>query len=265
MMSERSKYGAIRWMRRLKGAPALVLVAVVAGVLLLDNSHGNSQSGKLTQIGNAAATTPATIAARGDQELAALTTSEAVFRSPGAGPLRQVAATRPITGEQTVLPVLNVAFRGATEWLLVRLPGRPNGATGWIHRAGTKLEYTAWRIVVNTERRRVYAYDGQRLVRTFDGVFAARATPTPKGKFFVEEDVALSRSAVGYPYALALSARSNVFQEFDGGPGQIALHGLGNVGGTIGTAVSHGCIRLDTPDITWLAGHIDPGVPVDIS
>jgi lipoprotein-anchoring transpeptidase ErfK/SrfK len=56
-----------------------------------------------------------------------------------------------------------------------------------------------------------------------------------------------------------------VFQEFDGGPGQIALHGVGNVGGTIGTAESHGCVRLDTPDITWLADHIDPGVPVTIS
>ena len=147
----------------------------------------------------------------------------------------------------------------------MRLPGRPNGHTGWIKQAGTKLEYTPWHLIVNTQRRRVYAYDAGRLVRTFEGVFAAPATPTPKGQYFVEETVALSPSAVGYPYALALSARSNVYQEFDGGPGQIALHGLGNVGGTIGTAVSHGCVRLATPDITWLARHIDPGVPVTIT
>jgi lipoprotein-anchoring transpeptidase ErfK/SrfK len=69
-------------------------------------------------------------------------------------------------------------------------------------------------------------------------------------------------SAVGHPYALALSARSNVFQEFAGGPGQIAIHGLDNVGGTPGTAASHGCIRLDTSDDTWLAKRIEPGVPV---
>ncbi|HLW95544.1 MAG TPA: L,D-transpeptidase, partial [Solirubrobacteraceae bacterium] len=67
------------------------------------------------------------------------------------------------------------------------------------------------------------------------------------------------------PYALALSARSNALQEFDGGPGQIALHGVGNIGGVPGTAVSHGCIRLATPAITWLAMHITPGVAVTIT
>jgi lipoprotein-anchoring transpeptidase ErfK/SrfK len=101
-------------------------------------------------------------------------------------------------------------------------------------------------------------------MRSFTAVVGAPTTPTPKGTFFVEESVAEPRTAVGYPYALALSARSNVFQEFDGGPGQIALHGLDNVGGTPGTAASHGCIRLTTGNITWLAQHINPGVPVII-
>jgi lipoprotein-anchoring transpeptidase ErfK/SrfK len=201
---------------------------------------------------------------RGHQELAALANAHQAFRAPGSQRFEQVAATRPITNEQTVLPVLRLATHDGVGWLQVRLPGRPNGITGWIQRSGTKLEYTPWLIVVNTSKRRVYAYDGGRLVRSFDGVFAAPATPTPAGQFFVEENVALSQSAVGYPYALALSARSNVYQEFDGGPGQIALHGLGNVGGTLGTAASHGCIRLTTSDISWLAHRVNPGVPVVI-
>lgn len=62
-----------------------------------------------------------------------------------------------------------------------------------------------------------------------------------------------------------MSARSNVFQEFDGGPGQVALHGVNNIGGTLGTAESHGCIRLATSSISWLAWRIDPGVPVTIT
>ena len=53
------------------------------------------------------------------------------------------------------------------------------------------------------------------------------------------------RSAAGGPYALATSDRSDVFQEFDGGPGQIAIHGMDNLPGALGTASSHGCIRLD--------------------
>ncbi len=70
--------------------------------------------------------------------------------------------------------------------------------------------------------------------------------------------------SAGTPFALALSARSNVLQEFAGGPGQTAIHGLGNVGGTPGTAVSHGCVRLDDRSIRWLAARIGPGVPVTI-
>jgi lipoprotein-anchoring transpeptidase ErfK/SrfK len=160
---------------------------------------------------------------------------------------------------------LRSSVSGNSEWLEVGLPGRPNGRVGWIERAGTKLEYTKWRLVVNTRGRRVDVYDGGRLVRSFSTVVGTPATPTPVGQFFVEESVSLKPSAVGYPYALALSARSDVIQEFAGGPGQIALHGLDNVGGTPGTAVSHGCLRLDTRDITWLASHINPGVPVVVN
>lgn len=71
--------------------------------------------------------------------------------------------------------------------------------------------------------------------------------------------------SAGAPFALALSARSNVLQEFAGGPGQIAMHGVANLGGTLGTAISHGCIRLADQSIRWLAARIEPGVPVTIT
>jgi lipoprotein-anchoring transpeptidase ErfK/SrfK len=91
------------------------------------------------------------------------------------------------------------------------------------------------------------------------------ATPTPLGAFFVEEAVQLRSEDAGAPFALALSARSDVLQEFDGGPGQIALHGLSNVGGVLGTAVSHGCVRLADEATRWLVVRIGPGVPVTIT
>jgi lipoprotein-anchoring transpeptidase ErfK/SrfK len=102
------------------------------------------------------------------------------------------------------------------------------------------------------------------VARRFRAVVGASATPTPRGNFFVEEALALSPRAHGGPFALASSARSNVLQEFDGGPGQIALHGTGNLGGTLGTAVSHGCIRLSPHAITWLAHRIGGGIPLTI-
>jgi lipoprotein-anchoring transpeptidase ErfK/SrfK len=56
-----------------------------------------------------------------------------------------------------------------------------------------------------------------------------------------------------------------VLQEFDGGPGQIALHGLMNIGGTLGSAVSHGCIRLGNDMMRWLVIRIGAGTPVTIT
>jgi hypothetical protein len=84
------------------------------------------------------------------------------------------------------------------------------------------------------------------------------------GEFFVEENVRLPGNRPGAPFALATSARSEVFQEFEGGPGQIALHGLSNVGGSLGTAMSHGCVRMANRSIIWLAKRIKPGDPVTI-
>jgi len=53
-------------------------------------------------------------------------------------------------------------------------------------------------------------------------------------------------------------------QEFEGGPGQIAIHGRDDLGGTLGAAESHGCIRLATASIDWLSTRIGPGTPVTI-
>ena len=205
---------------------------------------------------------------RGTQQLAVLHhTGEARARPASHSALIQrVSATRPITGEQTVLPV--IAQRSDSHgvaWLKVLLPGRPNSHTGWIASRSTTAETTNWRITVGLSTRRVTVRFDGRVRRRFMAVVGKASTPTPQGHFFVEENVALDSAAVGAPYGLALSARSDALQHFDGGPGQIALHGTDNIGGIPGTAASHGCVRLRTANITWLAHHIGPGTPVTIT
>lgn len=201
------------------------------------------------------------------QELATLLTSHNVVSAVQPRPRRvgTVRAWRPITGGQTVLPVIahTTTARGA-QWLKVRVPGRPNGSKGWIARRGTVLTRTSWNVVVRTSSRRLFVYRHGRLVRSFAAIVGKPSTPTPRGRFFVEESVRMPRGSAGAPFALALSARSNVLQEFAGGPGQIAIHGVANLGGTLGTAISHGCVRLANRSIRWLAARIAPGVPVAI-
>lgn len=207
-------------------------------------------------------------AVRPTQELAILLRTHKVTSSVHGHPSRmgRVRASRPITGERTVLPVVGrVTSANGARWLRVKVPGRPNGSKGWIRKGGTSLTITRWHLVVRTASRRILVYRHGRLVRAFRAIVGKPSTPTPHGRFFVEEDIRMLPGSAGAPFALALSARSNVYQEFEGGPGQIAIHGIENLGGIPGTAISHGCVRLATRPIHWLAMHVSPGVPVDIT
>ncbi len=206
------------------------------------------------------------VGAPSSQALVVLLGDHTARRAPRADarPVEAVVAHRPLTGSRTVLPVLARAGRH-DEWLRVRLPGRPNGHSGWITANRTRAASTPWRIRVALGSRRVLVFDQGHLVRRFSAIVGKRSTPTPRGSFFVEEALRLRNRESGAPFALATSARSNVFQEFDGGPGQIALHGTGNLSGALGTAVSHGCVRLGNRAIAWLASRIGPGVPVTIA
>ena len=179
--------------------------------------------------------------------------------------IESVSPRRPLTRIRTVLPVLDRATsRDGRSWVQVRLPGRPNAHEGWIPTAETKRTSTAWHIVLDVSSRRVTVYNDGRVSRRYRAVVGAPSTPTPIGRFFIEEALELSGIDAGNPYALATSARSNVLQEFAGGPGQIALHGTNGLSGAPGTAASHGCIRLSTAAITWLAQRIGSGVPLTI-
>jgi len=218
-------------------------------------------------LGATGAPAPATAAAKPStsRPLVLLLQSHTARVRPDAHAQRieAVAARRPLTRVRTVLPVLGEAAHGS--WLRVRLPGRPNGHTGWIAAARTRPASSEWSIEVDLSARRVAVYQGDRQVRRFAAVVGAPSTPTPRGRFFVEEALRLAPSAAGGPYALATSARSNVYAEFEGGPGQIALHGRNHLAGSLGTAASHGCVRLGTRAITWLARHIGAGTPLNIT
>jgi lipoprotein-anchoring transpeptidase ErfK/SrfK len=201
------------------------------------------------------------------QQLAVLLTAHSAHQGPEARfpQVALVTARRPITGEQTILPVIGHSTGpGGVRWLKVMLPGRPDGSTGWIAAQGTRRLVTGWHIMVDLAGRRVSIYRDGRVVRTFQAVVGKPSTPTPTGQFFVEETVQMAPGHPGGPFALALSARSNALQEFEGGPGQIALHGRINLTGALGTAASHGCVRLDTAGIDWLAARIGPGTPTTI-
>lgn len=241
--------------RRPRSRPRALRAGVVAGLAVLATGGGAVAA-------PSPAPAPRPFAA---QPLVVLLGTHVARRAPNAdaGRIEAVAGRRPLTGVRTMLPVLGRGGRHGA-WLRVRLPGRPNGHSGWIAPDRTRLTSTPWQIVVSLSRRRVVVLRAGRVVREFKAIVGKASTPTPRGSFFVEEALRLSPSASGAPFALATSARSDALREFDGGPGQIALHGTGNLSGSLGTAASHGCVRLAPRAIAWLARRIGAGVPLSI-
>jgi lipoprotein-anchoring transpeptidase ErfK/SrfK len=200
--------------------------------------------------------------------IARLMAPTAAVSSPGGTRVvqRLTTSVRP-GGGPTELLVLRQRSLAGTNWLQVRLPGRPNGAAGWIDADVAVLSTTPWRIVVSTERRRVDVFwDGQH-VKSFSAVVGAPGSPTPHGLFAV-----LERISTGSPdgfygsWVLTLTAHSTVYEHFDGGDGLVAIHGRGgaSLAVPLGSAGSHGCVRLDNAAIDWLAAAAAPGTPVEI-
>ncbi len=150
-------------------------------------------------------------------------------------------------------------------WVQVRLHTRPNDSAGWIPANRVDLERTRWRIVLRLRPRKITVYHAGKAKRRFRAVIGAEATPTPLGLFAIAEEVPQgSPDTFLGPWALHLTAHSNVLFNFGGGPGRVAIHGRGGTSllDPLGTAASHGCIRVDNVDINWLVNRVTPGVPV---
>jgi len=152
------------------------------------------------------------------------------------------------------------------DWLLVNLPTRPNGSTGWIKTSDVTLAQDGWRMRVDLAAHTLTVWNGADVVHTESVAVGKPATPTPTGNFYIAENLTVPKfqyAAYG-PYAFGLSAHSNVYTTFGSGDGQIGLHGTGEPS-SIGKATSNGCIRISNEGITQLIKMIPPGTPIEIA
>ncbi len=245
---------------------------------------------------SAATVAPSVAAASGRARFPLIAGTAAVHRPAAmlAAPTRRLGATlagivvpvearsRPGTGkrvwwvgtetswsfEPQVLLVLGSAYHHGREWLRVLLPIRPDHTTGWIPRDNTVLLWTRYWITVDTHARTVSIYHDGRQLHRFQAVIGKPATPTPDGLAAIyEKDPQPDPRAFLGPWALPLTVFSNVLYNFGGGPGRVAIHGRDgpSLADPLGSARSHGCIRIDNAPITWMARNIPQGSPVQIS
>jgi hypothetical protein len=152
-------------------------------------------------------------------------------------------------------------------WFRVRLVTRPNGSTAWVRAADVTITDTPYRIVVNlaAEHLRLYRL-GKQIMNAPAGI-GTEQDPTPTGQYFV---AMLEESpSAGYgPFILVTSAHSDAIGDWEGsGDAVIAIHGPigeGSLIGTSGAALSHGCIRLQLPDLARLRP-VPVGTPITIA
>ena len=184
-----------------------------------------------------------------------------VLAAPGEG---EPFVTLPPTtgfGSPRVLTVLE----RREGWLHVSLPVRPNGTTGWVRADGVALGSVTHAVTVDLAARTLTLTDAGEVVLTTPVAIGTDEFPTPTGTFFVADKLATGEEGGAYgPVALGLSGYSDVLTEFAGGDGQVGIHGT-NDPGTIGEAVSHGCIRVPNDVITRMAEDLPLGTPVTIA
>ena len=162
-------------------------------------------------------------------------------------------------------PLVFLTTFNAVDWNEVLLPVRPNGSKGWVRSSDLILASHMYRIQVDLQDFRMRVFEaGQTVFDAVAGV-ASNNTPTPGGVYYITEliDPIVPNSAYG-AFAYGLSGFSEVFETFNGGPGQLGIHGT-NDPDTLGTAVSAGCIRLHNDDVSRLATFLPLGVPVTVT
>lgn len=163
------------------------------------------------------------------------------------------------------VPLVFLVAQRRAGWEKVYLPVRPNGSTGWVRDAHVELALNPYRVRVSLVARTLTVWKGRRVVHRERAGVGRSVVPTPAGTYFLVELLKQPNpNGIYGPYAFGLSAFSNVLYRFGGGPGQIGLHGT-NTPWSLGTYVSHGCIRISNAGIVKLARILPLGTPVRIS
>jgi hypothetical protein len=187
-----------------------------------------------------------------------------VLAAPAAG-ARRVARLRHLTEDG--LPEVYLALRrlreGRRDWVEVRIPGRPNGRTGWVRRHVLgPLHVVRTQLAIDRGRRRATLRRRGRVVWSAPVGIGAPGTPTPRGRFHVRERLVVGGGGGVYgPLAFGTSAYS-VLSDWPGG-GVIGIHGTDEPARIPGR-VSHGCVRLRNADILRLGRLMPIGTPVRI-
>lgn len=232
---------------------AVIGIVVVAAAVAAVTAGGPDLTGRLplARGTDAGKGTRVALAAEGVDEIG-------VFGSESGGSSRESLPARTEYGTRASFAV--ISEKG--DRVEVRLPGRPNGRTGWMEATDVSVRSVSSGIDIDLGSRKVRAERDGEVVLEADVAIGSDRYPTPKGDFYVTDVLRSDDPAYG-DWAFGISAWSESLTDFNGGSGQIGIHGT-NDPSSIGDAVSHGCIRVDNDVAAALSDVIELGTPVSI-
>lgn len=156
-------------------------------------------------------------------------------------------------------------FDGADRYRVL-LPVRPNGSYGWIQTTDVELQRHNFRILIELDAFRLTLFEREAEAFSTPIGVARENAPTPLGQYYTTELIQPPTPNTIYgAFAYGLSGYSETFTSFNGGAGQLGIHGTIDPD-SIGTNVSAGCIRMLDADITRMVEEfkVAPGVPVEV-
>jgi len=181
------------------------------------------------------------------------------YDRPNGRPVLALGPRTDLSGPRVLL------VSGSTAgWVQVRLPVRPNTATGWVRRSQVTLAAEPWSIEITRATHTLTVRRAGLVTARYPVAIGKASTPTPAGLFYVTDliETADPGGAFG-PAALGLSGHSDVLTRFGSGDGVLGIHGTDEQS-SIGRSVSHGCIRMVNADSLTLERTVPDGTPVVI-
>lgn len=172
-----------------------------------------------------------------------------VYRRPGGREFARFGRLNQ-NGVPTVFGGLEAVMGGRCRaaWYRVLVPLKPNGTTGYVRARAVNLRPLRTEIVVDLSSRTLTVYDRSRPAFRTTVAIGAAATPTPLGRFYVNQRFRESDPNGPYGWAaIGISAFSEVLTGWPQG-GPVAIHGT-NRPSLLGLPVSNGCIRVSNDAI----------------
>jgi lipoprotein-anchoring transpeptidase ErfK/SrfK len=243
--------------------PSLLLVAAM---VTLASCGGGGGSPTLAKSRSRAPSTVPTLPATISQVAQPVGSTVRIYPSPLAAAPSQTYPNPWLLDNDPRHPVAQVFLvtRRAGDWLQVLLPIRPNGTTGWVRAADVHVTLDEFRVKVELGARQITVLNGATVLVQGPIAVGTPATPTPPGLYYLRVLLrAATPNTVYGPYAFGLSGHSDALTSFNGGDGELGLHG-NNDASVLGTDITHGCIRMANDAITKLAGLVPLGTPVEI-